>query len=48
MAFEHVTVDERILYCTQCGWEHREVFRGPRARLEPRATTPVRKPQRRR
>jgi hypothetical protein len=31
-AFEHVTIDERILYCGRCGWEHRERIATPRPR----------------
>ena len=23
-AYEHLTSDQRILYCGNCGWEHRE------------------------
>ena len=42
-AFEHVTSDERILYCGNCGWEHRELLLSRRPRSFKR--TPAR-PQR--
>ncbi len=47
LAFEHVTVDERIFYCGQCGWEDRRRCAGPRrARTKPVA--PARHQQQRR
>jgi hypothetical protein len=44
-AFEHVTGDERILYCGRCGWEHRERLatgrpRGPKRAEHPSGRSP--------
>jgi hypothetical protein len=45
-AFEHLTVDERIIYCSVCGWEHRERLAERRPRTFKRE--PVKQAQRRR
>lgn len=39
--FEHLTADERIVYCARCGWEHRERLACRRPRLFKRATPRV-------
>jgi hypothetical protein len=46
-AYEHLTSDQRIVYCGNCGWEHREArpFR-PAPAVRRVAATPA-KPTRR-